>query len=71
METTILQSVGNVLFDSGWEVFDVCISNPGIFELADIKTELFYHRLEACNPQQHTRTFKVDLIDTVIADKEI
>ena len=71
IERTILQSVGNVLFDSGWEIIDVRISKPGIFELADIETELFDHRLEASNSQLHVRILEVDLIDAVIAEKEI
>ena len=60
-----------MLFDSGWEILDVCIGKPGIFELADIETELFNHRLEASNSKLHVRVLEVDLIGTVIADKEI
>ena len=71
MKRTVLQSIRDVLLDSGWEIFDICIRNPGIFKPADIETELFHHRLEAGNPQLHVRVFKVDLIDAVIADKEI
>jgi len=44
IERTILQSLGNVLLDEGWETFNLCISEPGIFKLADIETELFYQR---------------------------
>ena len=35
--------------DVGWEIFNVRISGPGIFELAGIETELANHRLEASN----------------------
>ena len=71
MERTILQSVGNILFDPRWKVFNVCISNPGILELADIETKLFNHRLEASNSQLRVRVLKINLIVAVIADKEI
>jgi len=71
IEGTILQSVGNVLIDSRWEIMDIRISKPGIFELADIETELFDHRLEASNSHLHVRVLEVDLIGAVIADKEI
>ena len=71
IEGTILQSVGNVLIDSRWEIMDVRISKPGIFELADIETELFNHRLEARNSQLHVRILEADLIRALIADKEI
>jgi hypothetical protein len=50
IETAVLQSVGDVLFNSRFEIFDVCISEPGIFELADIETQLSDHRLEARIP---------------------
>jgi len=43
----MLQRVENVLYDPGWKIFNICISEPGIFEPADIKTELVNHRLEA------------------------
>jgi len=71
MERTILQGVRNVLLHSGWEIFDVCISDPGIFELANIETELRKHRLKASNPQLHVRVAGVHLILAAIADKEI
>ena len=71
IERTILQSVGNVLFDSGWEIIDVRIRKPRIFELAYIETELFYHRLEASNSQLLVRVVEVYLIGAVVADKEI
>jgi len=71
IEGTILQSVGNVVSDSRWEIMDVRISKPGVFKLADIETELFGHRLEASNSQLHVRVLDVDLIGAVIADKEI
>jgi hypothetical protein len=45
IERTILQSIGNVLLDSGLEIFNLCIGNPGIFKLADIETELANHCL--------------------------
>ena len=69
---TILQTVGNVLRDSGWEILDVLISESGIFEPADIETELLNHRLEAGNSQLHVCILEVDLIveGTVAADKE-
>ena len=71
IERTILQCIGNVLFDSGWEIIDVRIRKPRIFELADIETELFDHRLEASNPQLQVRVVEVHLIGAVVADKEI
>jgi len=71
IEGTILQSVGNVVSDSRWEIMDVRISKPGIFELADIETELFDHRLETSNSQLHIRVVEVDLMGALIADKEI
>ena len=55
METTILQGVRNVLFHSGWEICDVCISKPGIFEIADVETKLSSHYSEASDPQLHVR----------------
>ena len=60
-----------MLFDSRWEVHDVCIGKPGILELADIETELFNHCLEASNSKLHIHFLEVDLIDAVIADKKI
>ena len=71
METTILQGVRNVLLHSGWEISNVCIGDPGIVELADVKTELGSHHLEACNPQLHVRISDVHLIAAAIAEKEI
>ena len=47
METTILQGVRNVLFHSGWEISNVCISELGIVEFADVEMELGSHHLEA------------------------
>jgi len=41
-----LQNVGNVLFDSGWEIVDICISKLGIVEIADIEAELFLLALQ-------------------------
>ena len=32
MDTTILQGVRNVLFHSGWEILDICISKSGILD---------------------------------------
>jgi len=71
MQQTILQGVRNVLFHLGWEIVDVCISDPGIFELANVETELRKHRLKASNPQLHMRISDVHLILAAIADKEI
>ena len=71
METTILQGIRNVLFHSEWEIDDVCISDPGIVELADIETEVGSHRLEACNSQLQVRVSDVHLIFAAFAEKEI
>ena len=71
METTILQGVRNVLFHSGWEISDVCIGEPGIFEPADVETELHGHRPKACNPQLHMCVSDVDLIVAAITEKEV
>jgi len=71
METTILQGVRNVLFHLGWEVFNVCISKPGIFEIADVETKLHSHHLKASDPQLHVCVSEVHLIVAVVADKEI
>jgi len=71
METAILQGVGNALFHSGWEISNVCIGEPGVFEIADIETEPFYHRLKAGNTLLCVRLLQVDLILAAIAKKEI
>ena len=71
MEATILQGVRNILFHSGWEILNVCISKPGIFEIADVETELHSHHLEARDSQLHIRVSEVHLIVAAIADKEI
>ena len=71
METTILQGVRNIMFHSGWEVFNVCISKPGIFKIADVETQLRSHHLKASDPQLHVRVSEVYSIVTAIADKEI
>ena len=71
VETAILQGIGNVLFHSGWEVSNVCIGEPGIFKIADIETEPFYHRLEAGDTLLCVRLEQVDLIHTTIAEEEI
>ena len=71
METAILQGVRNVLFDARFEIFNVHISEPGIFKFADVETELRNHRLETGNPQLHVRISEVHLIVAAIADKEI
>ena len=71
MQTTVLQGVRNIFIDSGWEIFYVCISEPGILELADIETELRDHRLETSNSQLHVRFSDVHLIVAAIAHKEI
>ena len=71
MEATILQGVRNVLFHSGREIFNVCISKPGIFEVADIETKLSSHHLEAGDPQLYVCVSEVHLIVAAIADEEI
>ena len=71
MDTTILQGIRNVLLHSGWEVFDVCISKPGIFEIADVEMKLRSHHLEASDPQLHVRVSEVHLVVAAIANKEI
>ena len=71
METTILQGVRNVLFHSGWEIFNVCISETGIFELADVETEVGSHRLDTCNPQLQVSVSDVHLVAAAITEKEI
>ncbi len=71
IETTILQGVRNILFHLGWEILNVCISNPGIFEIANVETKLCSHHLKASNPQLYVRVLDVHLIVAVIADKEI
>ena len=71
METTILQGVRNILLHSGWEIFNVCIGEPGIFEAADVETEVRNHRFETSNPQLYVRVSEVHLIVTVITGKEI
>ena len=71
METAILQGVGNVLIHSGWEVANVCIGEPRIFEITDIEAEPFYHHLEAGDTQLCVRLEQVDLVLAAIAEKEI
>ena len=73
VKRTILQTVGNVSCDSGWEIFDFHISESGIFKPADVEAELENHRLEASNSQLHISVPGIDSIfaGTVIADKEI
>jgi hypothetical protein len=71
IERTILQSVRNVLFDSGCEILNIRIREPGIFESTDIETELFNHRLHASNAQLYVRVSWIDLIGGVTTDKEI
>ena len=71
METTVLQGIRNVLFHSEWEISDVCISEPGIVEFADVETELGSHHPDACNPQLHVRVSDVHLIFVTFAEKEI
>jgi len=71
MERAILQGVRNILFHLRWEIFDVCIGDPGIFELSNVETELRIHRLEASNPQLHVHVLDVHLILAAITDKEI
>ena len=71
IERTILPSVGDVLLDSGWEIFNVCISEPGIFELADIEAELLNHRIEASNAHLHVCLLEVDSTLAIISEKEV
>ena len=71
METTILQGVRNIRFHSEWEISEICISEPGIFELADVETELCSHHSEASNSQLHVHVSDVHLVVAAIADKEI
>ena len=71
METTILQGVRNALLHSGWEIFNVRISKPGIFEIADVEAKLCSHHLEASDTQLHVCVSEVHLIVAAIADKEI
>ena len=73
IEGTILQRVGNVFRDSGLEIFDVRIGEPGIFEPADIETELAVHYIKTSNSWLYICALRVDSIvaRTVIADKEI
>ena len=71
VETAILQGVGNVLFHSGWEISNGCIGEPGIFEIANIEAEPFYHRLEAGGTLLRVRLSQVDLILAAIAEEEI
>ena len=71
METTILQGVWNVLFNSTWEISNLRIGEPGIVELADVETKLRSHRLETGNPQLHVCVSDGHLVFAAIADKEI
>ena len=73
IQRTILQGVGNIILDTALEISNVCISETGIFQVADIEAELANHCLEAYDPQMHIRVSEVDSIvsGTVIADKEI
>jgi len=70
IERAILQSFGNVLFDSGWQILKGCISKPRISELADIEGKLD-RRLEGGNTQLPICVSEVDLVFAAIADKEI
>ena len=60
-----------MLFDSGLKIFDFGITEPGIYELADIETELFNHRLEASDTLLRMRLSKLDLIVAMVAEHEI
>ena len=71
MKGTILQSIGNILFDSGWKILNVRIGEPGIFESTDIETELFNHRLHASNPQMRVYVLGDHLIVAALTKKEI
>jgi len=55
----------------GWEIFNVCVSKSGIFEIADVETKLHSHHLEAGDTQLQVRISEVHLIVAAIADKEI
>jgi hypothetical protein len=70
MERTILQGVGNILFNAGWEIFNVFIGEPGILELANVETELRNHRVEASNAQLHIRILEVHLVVAAMVDKK-
>ena len=63
--------VGNVLFDAGWEIAGGFNSEPRIFELANVETQLRDHRVETGNPELHVGVLHVHLIISAIADKEI
>ena len=67
---TIPQSVGNVLFGPGFKIFNVCIGEPRIFELADIETELVDHCFETSNSKVNMRVLEPNLVVTVLADEE-
>ena len=71
VQRTILQGAGDILVDSGLEIVDVCISEPGIFEFADIETKLLDHRIEAGNSQLRVCASGVNLMATMITEKEI
>ena len=71
METTILQSVRNVLFHPECEIFHVFIGEPGIVELADVETEVGGHRLDTPNPQLYVGVSGVHSMAAAIAEKEI
>ncbi len=71
METAILQGIRNILFHLGWEIINVCISKLGIFEIADVETELRSHHLEASDPQLYVHVLEIHLIVAAVADKEI
>src|SRR5258706_882064 len=69
--THILQGVRDVLYHSGWEILNICISKPGIFEIANVETKLRSHHLEASDPQLHIRVSEVHLIVATVTDKKI
>ena len=71
MQTTVLQGVGNALLDLGWEIFNLCNSEPGIFKLTDVETEFCNHRLEASNLQLHVHISDIHLIVTMTTDKKV
>ena len=62
IERAILQSGGNVFFDSRLEIRNILISEPRIFTIADIEAEMINHRLHARNSKFHIRGAAVDLI---------
>jgi hypothetical protein len=46
IEKTTLQCIRNLVFDSGWQIWNVFICQPGILKLTDIEAELSCYVLE-------------------------